>query len=103
ALLVVLALATVLIKSDRRDALKYMHAGWILAVIAGALTWVASQYLLVITGASREITEGVAALLAAVVLFYVGFWMHRKTQIDQWQRFIAESINRQLGRGALFG
>lgn len=103
AVLVVLALGTVLIKSGRRDALKYMHAGWISAVVAGVLTWFASQYLLVITGASREITEGVAALLAAVVLFYVGFWMHRKTQIHQWQQFISESIHRHLGGGALFG
>lgn len=103
ALLVVLALVTVLIKSGRRDTLKYVHAGWLLAVAAGILTWFASRYILTITGATREVTEGVAALVAAVVLFYIGFWMHRKTQVKEWKRFIAESVQRHLGRGSLFG
>lgn len=103
ALLVVLALTTVLIKSERRDTLKYVHAGWLLAVAAGILTWFASRYILTITGATREVTEGVASLLAAVVLFYIGFWMHRKTQVKEWKRFIADSVQRHLGRGSLLG
>lgn len=35
--------------------------------------------LVSISGASREVMEGVAALLAVVVLLYVGIWMHSKT------------------------
>lgn len=103
ALLVVLALITVLIKSDRRDTLKYVHAGTLLAVAAGILTWFVSRYILTITGATREVTEGVASLVSAVVLFYIGFWMHRKTQVKEWKRFIYESVQRHLGRGSLFG
>lgn len=103
ALLVVLALVTVLVKTERRDAVKFVHTGWILAIAAGFATWWAAQHLVSISGASREIMEGVAALLAAIVLFYVGFWMHSKTQASNWQAYIRDNIHRHLSTGALWG
>ncbi|WP_295798401.1 cytochrome c/FTR1 family iron permease [uncultured Microbulbifer sp.] len=103
ALLVVIALSTVLIKTERRDAIKYVHFGWIAAFAAGFATWLAAQNLVTISGASREIMEGVAAAVAAAVLFYVGFWMHSKTQAHEWQRYIHDNINKHLGAGTLWG
>ncbi|AOS96914.1 Ferrous iron permease EfeU precursor [Microbulbifer aggregans] len=103
ALLVVIALTTILIKTGRNDAVRYVHLGWIGAFAAGLLTWLAAQHLVTISGASREIMEGVAAMLAAAVLFYVGFWMHSKTHADHWQQYIRERINRSLSSGALWG
>lgn len=103
ALLVVIALTTILVKTQRRDALKYVHFGWIAAFVAGFATWVLAQSVISISGASREVMEGVAALLAAIVLFYVGFWMHSKTQAQEWQKYIQDSINRSLSSGALWG
>ncbi len=96
AILVLAALIAFLIKTNRRDALPYLHAGWIAAIVAGAATWWASVALFTISGAMREITEGVAALAAAGILFYVGFWMHSKTSAQQWQQFISGSVNKAL-------
>lgn len=103
ALLVVIALFTVLLRSNKKEAIKYVHLGWGLALVSGVLTWLAAQYLITISGASREIMEGVAAMLAAVVLFYVGFWMHSKTQANQWQIYIQQHIAKNLKAGTLWG
>lgn len=103
ALLVVAALAAFLVKTGHRGSMRYLHFGWIGALALGALTWLASVYLIDISGASREITEGVAALLAAAVLFYVGFWLHDKTNAAQWKRFIETNVQRALGTGTLWG
>lgn len=103
ALLVIIALMTVLIRTERQDALKYVHLGWIGALLAGGATWIAAQSLITITGANREIMEGIAALLAALVLLYVGIWMHSKTQAAQWQAYIQQHINAQLKSGTLWG
>ncbi|SHF63068.1 high-affinity iron transporter [Microbulbifer donghaiensis] len=103
ALLVVIALTTILIKTERGDALKYVHFGWIAAFIAGFATWLAAQRLITISGASREVMEGVAALVAAAVLFYVGYWMHSKTHAQGWQKYIRNSIDRSLTTGTLWG
>ncbi|MGH8501483.1 MAG: FTR1 family protein [Gammaproteobacteria bacterium] len=103
ALLIVAALMAFLIKTGRRDGLPYLHAGWAGALALGIVTWLVSTYLIDISGAGRELTEGAAALLAAGVLFYVGFWMHDKTHAQQWQRFIRGSVQKALGRGTLWG
>ncbi|WP_323846966.1 cytochrome c/FTR1 family iron permease [Microbulbifer magnicolonia] len=103
ALLVVIALTTILIKTGRRDALKYVHFGWIGALTAGFATWVAAQELITISGASREMMEGFAALAAAAVLFYVGYWMHSKTHAQEWQKYIQRNIDHSLTTGTLWG
>jgi len=102
AILVVAALAAFLVKTGRRDALPYLHAGWAGALAAGFLTWWISTYLVQIGGAGRELTEGVAALVAAAVLFYLGFWLHSKSQAAQWQRFIRDRVNRALSATTLW-
>ncbi len=102
ALLVVVALSAFMIKTDRRYGMPYIHAGWITALAIGIVTWFAAAYLINISGAERELTEGIAALTAAGVLFYVGFWMHNKTHAQRWQGFIRGSVERALGRGTLW-
>ncbi len=102
AILVLAALIAFLIKTGRRDALPYLHAGWIAAIAAGGLTWWASVSLFTITGAMREVTEGLAALIAAGILFYVGFWMHSKTNAKSWQKFIEGSVEKALSASTLW-
>jgi len=103
ALLVVLALITVLIKTQRQDAIRYVHVGWISALVAGGFTWWAAENIIDISGSSRELMEGGAALLAAGILFYVGYWMHSKTKATQWQQYIQNNVERHLGTGTLWG
>jgi high-affinity iron transporter len=103
ALLIVLALITVLMKTQRQDAIRYVHLGWLSALVAGGLTWWAAENLINISGASREIMEGGAALLAAAILFYVGYWMHSKTNASQWQQYIQNNVERHLSTGTLWG
>ncbi len=103
ALLVVAALAAFLVKTEHRNNMRYLHFGWIGALAVGFLTWWASVSLIEISGASREITEGVAALTATAVLFYVGFWLHDKTNAAQWRQFIEHNVRKALSAGALWG
>jgi len=96
AILVLAALVAMLIKSGRREALRYVHAGWIAALALGAVTWVAASYVVTLSGASREVTEGVTALLAAGMLLYVGFWMHRHAHAARWKTFIETQVQAAL-------
>jgi len=103
ALLVVVALSAFLLKTGRRDAMPYLHAGWIAALILGLLTWVASEYFVQISGATREVTEGVAALVASGMLLFVGYWLHSKTSASGWQAFIQKSLKAALNKRTLWG
>jgi high-affinity iron transporter len=102
AILVLAAIVAFVVKTGRRDALPYIHAGWIAALLMGGLTWVAATHLLEISGASRELTEGIAALLAAAMLLYVGSWLHRKSSARAWQSFIRDKVTGALGKRTLW-
>jgi high-affinity iron transporter len=96
AILVLAAIAAFLSKTGRRDATPYLHAGWIVALLLGGVTWLVASYVITISGAGRELTEGITALLAAAVLFYVGLWLHNKMHIHHWQRFIESKVRTAL-------
>ncbi|MBI1731416.1 MAG: cytochrome c/FTR1 family iron permease [Gammaproteobacteria bacterium] len=102
AILVLAAMIAFIVRSGRGDALRYVHGGWIVALAAGLLTWVASIYLIDISGATRELTEGVATLLAALVLIYVGLWMHRNASSAQWNAYLRGQIQSALSARALW-
>jgi len=100
ALLIVVAMIAFLRKAERMEFMPYVHAGWVGALVAGFLTWVVATWVIGISGASRELTEGFGSLFAAVVLLSVGIWMHGKAQADQWQRYIREKVSKVLSGGS---
>ncbi|MDR6984172.1 high-affinity iron transporter [Rheinheimera pacifica] len=103
ALLVVAAIYSVAVKTQQPRLKRSVHYGWVAALALGAVTWVAASFVITISGASRELTEGYTALTAAAILFYMGFWMHSKTSAAQWQQFIGQQVNKALKSGAYFG
>ena len=103
AILVLAAIAAFLIKAGHREGLKHLHAGWIVALLMGVATWIASSMLLEISGAQREVTEGVIALLSAAVLLYAGYWLHSRSHVARWQSSIRGQVSDSLSKGTLYG
>ena len=103
AILVLAAISAVLIKTGRREAMRYLHMGWIGALALGGVTWFIAGHFISISGASREMTEGVTALVAATMLVYVGFWLHKQSNAIQWQKFIHAKLSASLSDGAMTG
>lgn len=106
ALLVVVALLAFLRKAQRPEALRYVHAGWVLALVAGGITWAIASYAISISGAGRELTEGLSSLFAAAVLLSVGLWMHQKSIGGRWQAYLKEKMAAALNQRSawfLFG
>ena len=102
AILVLAAIIALVMKTGRRDALVWIHAGWITALVLGFFTWLVARYVLGISGASREMTEGITALLAAAMLLYVGYWLHNKSNSKAWHSFIREKVDSALGKSTLW-
>jgi len=98
ALLIVIGMIAFLRKAERSEMLPYVHAGWLGALLAGGLTWGVATYLVGISGANREVTEGLSALFAAVVLLSVGIWMHQKSLAGRWQQYLHAKMSAALTR-----
>jgi high-affinity iron transporter len=102
AALILAAILAMLRVIGATQAARYIHLGWILALVAGGLTWVATQTILTFSGQHRESMEGFISVFAAVVLFYVGYWLHTKAEAKKWQAFIQEKVQDILSRKRIF-
>lgn len=98
ALLIVVGMVAFLKKADRPDVLRHVHGGWIAALAAGGVTWAIATYVVGISGASREVTEGLSSLFACVVLLSVGLWMHQKSAAGRWQAYLKERLSSAMTR-----
>lgn len=102
ALLIVVAMIAFLKKADRPQYLRYVHGGWVVALVAGVATWAVATYLVSISGAGRELTEGIGSLVAAAILVSVGIWMHGKSSAAAWQRYVRDVMDKALSRGSVW-
>ncbi|MBT8126153.1 MAG: cytochrome c/FTR1 family iron permease [Gammaproteobacteria bacterium] len=102
AILVLAAIMAALIKTGRREAMRYIHIGWISAVLLGIVTWWIADNLIQVSGASRELTEGIAALVAAAILVYVGFWLHNASNSKRWKQFVEHKVGSAMEGGTLW-
>ena len=98
AALILAAILAMLRVIGATQAARYIHLGWILALVAGGLTWLATQTILTFSGQHRESMEGFISVFAAIVLFYVGYWLHTKAEAKKWQAFIQEKVQDILSR-----
>ena len=98
ALLIMAAIIAALVHSGNRGMIKYVHYGWIAAILAGFATWAAARTMVDISGARREIVEGVTSLLAAVVLFYVSYWLVSKADVKKWKEYVRSKTEGALTR-----
>jgi high-affinity iron transporter len=69
----------------------------------GGLTWLATQTVLTLSGQHRESMEGFISLFAAVALFYVGYWLHTRSETKKWQAFIQDKVKSSLSSKSIFG
>jgi high-affinity iron transporter len=102
ALLIVAALLTFTRKANAPNASKHIHFGWVTALVAGLVTWFVAAKLISFSGASRELTEGVGGVLAALILFYVGFWMHSNSNSQKWVGYIKSKVDNALDSGTVW-
>ncbi len=101
AILLLAAIIAFVTRTGRRDALPWVHAGWIGALAMGGVTWMVATYFISISGANRELTEGVTALVACAMLLYVGYWLHGKSQAQAWSHFLRDQVDSALERRTL--
>lgn len=103
ATLILAAIIAMLKVMGAATAIRYIHLGWVLALIAGAVTWLAAQTVLTFSGQHRESMEGFISIFAAAALFYVGYWLHTRTEAKRWHAFIQDKVQTVLSNKNIFG
>ena len=102
AILVVGAIIAYLVKSGNKDKLRYVYIGCVAAIGASFLCALLLSLLKLANTANQEIIEGVTALLAVFVLFYVSNWMVSKAEADTWNKYIDDQVKMSAETGSMF-
>ena len=98
AILIIAAIIAFLINTGSRQTIRYIHIGWIAAIAAGLVTWYLARTVISISGASRELIEGITSILAAAVLFYVSYWLISKIEVGKWKEYIKSKVETALNK-----
>ncbi|MVV49275.1 c-type cytochrome [Pseudomonas sp. PB120] len=100
AILVLAAILAFLRNTGQQSAVRSVNVGWGLALLAGLGTWALAAYVIDVSGSQRELLEGATALFAAVMVLWLGVWMHDRRHAAAWQDYIKTSL---VGGGGRFG
>jgi high-affinity iron transporter len=101
ATVVVGALLAVMKRMQAQSHVTVVHAGWVSALVVGALAFVFGQRLL--AGANREWVETLVALIAVVLLVYAALWLNARANISVFMGEMRTKMKEALGRGSLVG
>ncbi len=99
ATLLIALMITYLVSTGYRELRKYVVAGALAGLLAGAVTWLATHFF-TISIVKREAMEGLASLLATAVLFSISFWIIHKVDIQKWKSFIRTQAEKAMGTGS---
>ncbi len=102
AFLIIAALLAALGNMGMAAARKWIHAGWGLAIVLGVATFFALNHLVRLSGMEREMVEAIATGLAALVLFYVGFWLLSQAERSHWDKFIRGGAKQAVTSGKVW-
>ncbi|EAI5415341.1 FTR1 family iron permease [Campylobacter coli] len=91
ALIIVVAIVSYLVQSGNKNRLNIAYSALFTGVILSFVTAFGVSWLFKENaGQSRELIEGIAMLIAVLLLFYVGFWLLSNAQNKKWTSFIKQ-------------
>ena len=105
AILVIAAIIAYLVKSGNGRSLKNVYIGalaGILASFAAAAVLYFVKQAVAGAGMAQELIEGITALIAVCVLFYVSNWMISKAEAAAWTGYIDSKVRSGVEKRSAF-
>lgn len=103
ALLIIAALLAFLKKTNHANKQKWIWGGVIFGLIASAILAILINLLFstATAASSREYIEGITGIVAVMMMLTVGAWLHNKSNIHNWNRYINDQMNQAIATGSL--
>jgi len=90
ALLVVAAVIAYLVKSGNKRFARWIYLGVVAGLAGSGLVAVLFTFLFGGSGPIQEISEGVCALIATLMLLWTSNWMLNKSSVEAWNNYIRD-------------
>lgn len=104
ALLIILALVSFLNKSGQNKMRKWIYVGAFVGVLLSAVAAILMSTILnsATIDTNRELMEGYVGLIAAAMMIGVGIWLHSKSSVVSWNRYISKQMGNAISSGSIF-
>ncbi|GAA4858341.1 FTR1 family iron permease [Paenibacillus vulneris] len=104
ALLVLAALAAFLHKTGNAAKQKWIWCGAAAGLLLSGGLAILLNYMIanVAAGSTREMLEGITGLVSVLLMLTVGVWLHKKSQVHAWNRYIEKQVGVALATGNLW-
>ncbi len=103
AFLVIMVILSVLKATGINGYKRWIHAGWVSAVLFGLVLWAIGGSFLSANIQYAEMLEGVVSCIAVGMLLYVGFWLHGKNEIGKWKDYVNKQVKDVSKSGSMIG
>jgi high-affinity iron transporter len=103
AFLVIMVILSVMGATELKNFRRYVHGGWIIAVLVGIALWLFGGSLMKGQLKHIELIEGGISFVAVLMLLYVGFWLHSKSEIGKWKEYVTKMMKGIVHRESMFG
>ena len=92
------------VESNGREPRYSLHPFWLDTCSTGGRAYLVSDTncLEYQWSASQEV-RGLITVFAAAALFYVGYWLHTRSETKKWQAFLQDKIKSNLSSKSIFG
>lgn len=101
ALLIIMALLTVTRKAEQTKASKWIMSGSLLGIILSIALAFIFKAIFENLGSTRELTEGIVGICSVILMVIVGAWLHSKSSLESWEKFINKNIDKAMSTGSL--
>ncbi len=103
AFLVIMVILSILKATELKNYKRWIHAGWISAVLSGIALWLFGGSLMKEQLQHVELIEGSISFIAVLMLLYVGFWLHGKSEIGKWKDYVNKMMQGVVSSESVLG
>ncbi|MBO0960662.1 FTR1 family iron permease [Neobacillus sp. MM2021_6] len=102
-LLIIVTLIAFLKKMGQSSQQKWIWAGVIAGLLASAVLAVIINIVFskIVAASSREYIEGLTGVVAVVMMLTIGAWLHNKSSIGNWNKYINQQMQQAIAKGSL--
>ena len=103
AFLVIMVILSVVKATELKKSKLWVHSGWIGAVLVGVALWLFGGSLMKQQLQHVELIEGTVSIIAVLMLLYVGFWLHGKSEIGKWKDYVSKMMKGVVSKESVLG
>ena len=83
---------------------KWIYVGAFVGVLLSAVAAILMSTILnsATIDTNRELMEGYVGLVAAAMMIGVGIWLHSKSSVVSWNRYISKQMGNAISSGSIF-